>query len=55
MVELSLAWRKHRFIYCCIIAGMYFDVTILAWRKHATVYSGTIGEFKERYALVLSM
>jgi hypothetical protein len=30
--------RKHRFVYCCVIAGTCFDVTVLAWRKYATIY-----------------
>jgi hypothetical protein len=32
------ARRKHRFVYCCVIAGTYFEVTALAWRKYATLY-----------------
>jgi hypothetical protein len=32
------ARRKHRFVYCCVIAGACFDVTVLAWRKYATIY-----------------
>jgi hypothetical protein len=27
------ARRKHRFIYCCVIAGACFDVTVLTRRK----------------------
>jgi hypothetical protein len=30
--------RKHRFVYCCVIAGACFDVTVLAWRKYATIF-----------------
>jgi hypothetical protein len=29
--------RKHRFVYCCVISGACFDVTVLAWRKYATL------------------
>jgi hypothetical protein len=36
---LGTARRKHRFVYCCVIAGACFDVTVLAWRKYATVFS----------------
>jgi hypothetical protein len=32
------AWRKHNFVYCCVIVGACFDVTVLAWRKYATIY-----------------
>jgi hypothetical protein len=35
--ELGSAWRKHCFIYCCVIAEMCFDVTVLAWRKYTTL------------------
>jgi hypothetical protein len=35
---LSTAWRKHRFVYYSVIAGAYFDVTILTCRKYATIY-----------------
>jgi hypothetical protein len=31
--------RKHCFIYCYIIAGACFDVTVLSWRKYATIFS----------------
>jgi hypothetical protein len=31
--ELDLAQRKHRFFYCCVIAGTYFENTFLAWSK----------------------
>jgi hypothetical protein len=34
---LGTARRKHRFVYYCVIAGAYFDVTILIWRKYATI------------------
>jgi hypothetical protein len=37
MAELSSARRKHRFIYCCVIAGRCFEVTVLAWCKYTTV------------------
>jgi hypothetical protein len=40
--ELGLAWRKHRFIYCCVIAGTCFKVTVLAWRKYATIHCDDI-------------
>jgi hypothetical protein len=33
--ELGSARRKHRFAYCCVIAGTCFDVTVLAWSKYA--------------------
>jgi hypothetical protein len=36
--ELVWARRKHRFVYCCVIAGTCFDVIVLAWRKYTTVY-----------------
>jgi hypothetical protein len=26
--QLSSARRKHRFVYCCVIVGMYFDVSM---------------------------
>jgi hypothetical protein len=35
--RLGSARWKHRFVYCCVIAGACFDVTVLAWRKYATV------------------
>jgi hypothetical protein len=28
---LGSARRKHSFVYCCVIAGACFDVTVLAW------------------------
>jgi hypothetical protein len=31
--RLGSARRKHRFVYCCVIVGACFDVTVLAWRK----------------------
>jgi hypothetical protein len=31
------ARRKHRFVYCCVIAGTCLEVTVLAWSKHATI------------------
>jgi hypothetical protein len=34
-----LARRKHRFVYCLVIVGACFDVTVLAWRKYATILS----------------
>jgi hypothetical protein len=37
--DLGSVQRKHRFVYCCIIMGACFDVTVLAWRKYATIYS----------------
>jgi hypothetical protein len=37
LVLLGTAWRKHRFVYYCVIAGACFDVTILTWRKYATI------------------
>jgi hypothetical protein len=36
--RLFSARRKHRFVYCCIIAGACLDVTVLAWRKYATIF-----------------
>jgi hypothetical protein len=36
--RLGSARRKHRFVYCCVIARAFFDVTVLAWRKYATVF-----------------
>jgi hypothetical protein len=35
--ELGSAQRKYHFIYCCIIAGTCFEVTVLAWCKYAIV------------------
>jgi hypothetical protein len=35
--RLGSARRKHRFVYCCVIVGACFDVTVLAWRKYATI------------------
>jgi hypothetical protein len=37
-VLLCSAQRQHRFVYCCVIAGACFDVTVLAWRKYTTIY-----------------
>jgi hypothetical protein len=37
--RLGSARRKHCFVYCCVIAGECFDVTVLAWRKYATIFS----------------
>jgi hypothetical protein len=34
---LESARREHRFVYCCVIAGARFDVTVLAWCKYATI------------------
>jgi hypothetical protein len=31
------ARRKYRFVYCCVIVGTCFDVTVLARRKYATL------------------
>jgi hypothetical protein len=36
---LGTARREDRFVYCCVIAGACFDVTVLAWRKYATLLS----------------
>jgi hypothetical protein len=38
MAELGSARKKHRFIYCCLMVGAYFDVTLLAWHKYATIF-----------------
>jgi hypothetical protein len=35
--QLGSAWRKHCFVYCCIIVRACFDVTVLAWRKYSTI------------------
>jgi hypothetical protein len=35
--ELGSARRKYHFVYCCVIAGTCFDVTVLAWRKYGTI------------------
>jgi hypothetical protein len=35
--RLRSARTKHRFVYCCVILGACFDVTVLAWRKYATI------------------
>jgi hypothetical protein len=40
---LGLAQRKHCFVYCCIIVGACFDVTVLAWRKYTTIYMRFLG------------
>jgi hypothetical protein len=37
MAELGSAQRKHHFIYCCVIAGTCFEVTVLAWSKFAAI------------------
>jgi hypothetical protein len=37
--RLGSAQRKHCFVYCCVIVGACFDVTVLAWRKYATILS----------------
>jgi hypothetical protein len=37
MAELGSARRKNHFVYCCVIAGTCFKVTVLAWRKYATI------------------
>jgi hypothetical protein len=37
--RLGTARRKHHFVYCCVIAGTCFDVTVLAWRKYATIHT----------------
>jgi hypothetical protein len=37
MARLGSARRKHRLVYCCVIAGTCFEVTVLAWRKYATI------------------
>jgi hypothetical protein len=29
--------RKHHLVYCCVIAGTYFEVAVLAWSKYATI------------------
>jgi hypothetical protein len=34
---LCLARRKHRLLYCCVITGACFNVTVLAWRKYTTI------------------
>jgi hypothetical protein len=39
--QLDSAQRKHRFVYCCVIAGTCFDVTVIAWRKYATLHINT--------------
>jgi hypoxanthine-guanine phosphoribosyltransferase len=44
-VLLGSARRKHHFVYCCVIAGAYFDVTILAWRKYSTISLHVFIEF----------
>jgi hypothetical protein len=36
--ELGSARRKHRFVYCCVIARTCFEVTVLALRKYATIF-----------------
>jgi hypothetical protein len=38
------AQRKHHFVYCCVIAGTCFEVTVLAWSKYATI--GILYKFK---------
>jgi hypothetical protein len=39
---LGMAWRKHRFVYYCVIAGVCFDVIVLVWRKYAIILSSHI-------------
>jgi hypothetical protein len=36
--QLCSARRKHHFVYCCVIAGACFDVTVLAWHKYTTIF-----------------
>jgi hypothetical protein len=35
--ELGSARRKHHFVYCCVIAGTCYEVTVLACSKYATI------------------
>jgi hypothetical protein len=35
--RIGSARRKHRFVYCCVIAGTCFHVAILAWRIYITI------------------
>jgi hypothetical protein len=35
--RLGSARRKHRFVYCCVIVGACFDVTVLTWRKCSAI------------------
>jgi hypothetical protein len=35
--RLGSALRKHRFVYCWVIVGTCFDVTVFAWRKYVTI------------------
>jgi hypothetical protein len=37
--ELGSAQRNQLFVYCCVIAGTCFEVTVLAWRKYATIFT----------------
>jgi hypothetical protein len=34
---LGSARKKHSFVYCCVIAGTYFEVTVFAYRKYAII------------------
>jgi hypothetical protein len=36
--NLSSARRKHHFIYCRVIAGTCFKVTVLTWHKYTTLF-----------------
>jgi hypothetical protein len=47
--ELGSARRKHRFVYCCVVAGTCFEVTVLAWRKYAIICSEKDRFEKYRY------
>jgi hypothetical protein len=37
--RLGSARRKHRFVYCCVIVGACFVVTVVARRKYTTILS----------------
>jgi hypothetical protein len=41
------ARRKHRFVYCCVIAGACFDITFLAWRN--TPYCSLLKAIRPEY------
>jgi hypothetical protein len=38
VAQCGSARRIHHFVYCCIIAGTCFEVTVLVWSKYATIH-----------------
>jgi hypothetical protein len=50
--ELGSARKKHRFIYCCVIAGTCFEVVVLERLKYATIYIYSIYTYRDTYISV---